>query len=210
MPPIDAQAILQFIAEKWAEMLITLAIGVVGWTLGKRRARGEWKKRQFFGRLNVSLNYINEGTLRIRTIFEKPLSAVFINQMAAEMVEKAARRTTEDNPILELPKQDYWFVNNEVLNSLAEFFCQAQIKRDLGLPATRGLYLICLTCEKAGDVRTQKVRAMMMRKEVLLNLPAEDPQLESPFHSTRIMTLRKLARDYAANPDHFIEMEIWQ
>ena len=80
--------------------------------------------------------------------------------------------------------------------------------RDAGKSVTKTTYLICLACECAGELRTRKVRAMMIQKSLLKNLPEEAPQFESPHHSTRWDTLRIMAEQYKSKPHRFIEMEI--
>ena len=69
-------------------------------------------------------------------------------------------------------------------------------------------YLICLTNECDGEVRTRKIRAMVIRKDRLLNLPKETPALESPNHTIRWTTLQQLQKAYLADSGNFIEAEI--
>ena len=203
-------AISRIIYDHWVKALVAAACMLAGWFLGKRRARAEWKKREFFNRLNVSLNTMEAGTLKLRTILEEPMNAVFLNQAAADLVIRAAKKTTPEDPILPIPEQDLWFVHNEVLNQLSERFCEGQIRHDMGMPVTSATYVIGLTCERAGDMRTQKVRAMMMQKDALLNLPEDMPTFERTSHETRFRTLQKLAERYRKSPEHFIEMVLCQ
>jgi hypothetical protein len=49
---------------------------------------------------------------------------------------------------------------------------------------------------------------MIIRKELLLNLPVAPPQFERPHHSTRFDTLKRLAVAYAKDPNLFLEVEI--
>ena len=161
------RALLEQLEDHWVKFVTAALFMGIGWFFGKRRARSEWQRKEFLDRLNVSLTTISEGTLRIRTIIEKSCRDVFLNVVAAEAINAAARKTTEENPILPLPEGDYWYYLNAVLNEIAEKFAAGQIKRDLGLPVETARYLICLTCERAGAMRTQKVRAMMVRRSLL-------------------------------------------
>ena len=194
--------------EHWVKFITAALFMGVGWFFGKRRAKSEWAKKEFLDRLNVSLTSIDDGTLKIRTIIEKACQEVFLNTVAAEAINAAARQTTEDNPLLPLGEDDYWYYLNAVLNEIAEKFAEGQIRRDLGLPVEVGTYLICLTCEKAGAVRTQKVRAMVVRKSLLANLPEKTPKFESPNHSTRWETLQFLAKTWKTAPHQFLEVEL--
>lgn len=180
----------------------------LGWFFGRRRARAEWKRREFFSRLNISLNSIENGKLLIRTLVEKNCDDVFLNAVATSTVVAAARKTTAKNPLLPLPAGDYWFYLNPILNELSERFSEGHLRRDMGLPVRIERYLICLTREVAGDIRTQKVRAMVVRKALLQQLPAEPPEFERPHHLNRWTTLQLLAAEYAARPEQFIELEL--
>ena len=194
--------------EHWVKFVTAALFMGVGWFFGKRRAKSEWAKKEFLDRLNVSLTSIDDGTLKIRTIIEKACQEVFLNTVAAEAINMAARQSTEEDPLLPLAEDDYWYYLNAVLNEIAEKFAEGQIRRDLGLPVEVGTYLICLTCEKAGAVRTQKVRAMLIRKSLLTKLPEKTPKFESPDHSTRWEALQFLAKSWKTAPHQFLEVEL--
>ena len=197
------------IVDHWVKFLTGLGFMAVGWLIGKRRARAEWRKKEFYGRLNVSLNILEPGQpLRIRTLIEKSCQDVFLNKVAVETVLAAARETTVSDPILPLPKEDYWYYLNAVLNELAEKFAVGTLKRDLGKPVSTAVYLICLTSEAAGDVKTRKVRAMTIRKDVLLALPETPPPFERESHHNRWDTLKVLAARYRTRPEQFLEVEL--
>ncbi len=206
--------------QQWLEQLLLkirdhstqlIAVSVftfIGWGFGRWRARRAWKNRDFLDRLNFSLNILQDGRLEIRTLLEKSCEEVFLNQSASERVLASAKQTTAANPFLPLPKADYWYYLNQVLNELAEKFATGPLKRDLKLPVTSASYLICLTSESAGEIRTRKIRAMIIRKEQLLTLPEEVPQLESPHHITRWETLQRMKAAYQKEPHLFLEMEL--
>lgn len=202
------ETLFEHFEEHWIKFVTAGLFMAVGWYFGKRRAQSEWARKEFLDRINVSLTSIDNGLLKIRTIIEKSCQDVFLNSVAAETINAAARKTTEENPVLPLAEDDYWYFLNAVLNEIAEKFAEGQIRRDLGLPVEVGTYLICLTCERAGAVRTQKVRAMIIRKNLLTNLPKEMPRFESPTHSTRWETLQFLAKSYRTTPHQFLEVEL--
>lgn len=208
------EAITKFIDDNWMKLVTGFALMILGWYFGKRKAHTDWQKREFLHRLNISLNLLlpdptQQGHfLQIRTILEKSCHDIFLNSVASDAVEKAARRTTPENPLLPLPQKDYWYYLNSVLNEVAEKFALGEIRRDLGLPVTRGKYLICLTCECAGEMRTRKIRAMVIQKQYLENLPGATPSMEHPSHVTRWETLRAMAVEYKKNPWQFLELEL--
>mgnify|MGYP006969376905 CR=1 FL=1 len=194
--------------DHWAKIATGLVFMVIGWYFGKRRAQASWAKKEFLDRLNISLNIIEDGKLLIRTMLEKRCEEVFLNRVAVDRVLRAAKETTAENPLLPLPKDDYWYYLNAVLNEIAEKFSAGQLKRDMGASVERVMYVICLTCECAGPMKTRKVRAMMIRKSLLEKLPEEQPQIESPHHVTRWDTLKKLAAAYKSSPHQFLDIEI--
>jgi hypothetical protein len=198
----------ELITDHWLKVVSAAALMLVGWWLGKRRARAQWQKKEFLNRLNISLNILRDGKLQIRTLSEKSLDEIFLNAVAVQKVLDAAQHTTEENPILPLADEDRWYLLNSVLNEVAEQYGAGYLHRDLGLPVTAERYLICLTRERAGEMKTHKVRAMLVRKAVLVDLADEAPELESPRHITRVETLRKMAEVYRKAPDHFMEVEI--
>jgi hypothetical protein len=200
--------IVQVLEEHGIKVLVGLVSIWVGWLFGRRRAQANWKKQEFLDRLNVSLNVIDDGTLKIRTLSEKRCEDVFLNSVAAETVQKLARQTTATDPLLPIPKDDQWYYLNAVLNELSEQFALGHIRRDLGVTVQTEAYLVCLTCEQFGEIRTRKVRAMVVRKSLLTNLPKEMPKLKASHHTTRWTTLQFMAAEYAKNPWRFLEVEL--
>lgn len=202
------QSLLRYFADNWPEILWIGAAASLASYFAGRRARARWQKRDFLDRLNVSLNSIEDGTLRIRTVLEMDCIDIFLNATAAKEIVKLAKQTTPTDSLIPIPKADCWQYLNAVLNEISERFSAGQIKRDLGIPVQRGDYLLCLTCERAGEIRTQKIRAMLVRKSLLVDLPADEPAYESPNHVTRWNTLKELAYQYELCPHRFMDMEI--
>ncbi|MBU0730397.1 MAG: hypothetical protein KKE17_05535 [Proteobacteria bacterium] len=202
------KSLVEYLWGNWPELLwIAVATGVASYLVAQR-ARTRWRKREFLDRLNVSLTRIEDGVLQIRTILETDCDGVFLNSSAVKTILDLAKKTTAADPILPIPKDDCWLYLNAVLNVISERFAIGQVKRDLGMSVERGEYLLCLTCERAGPVRTQKIRAMLLRKSMLTAIPMKEPLYESPSHATRWNTLQQLAEQYRANPHRFIEIDI--
>lgn len=204
------EAVIDLIMDNWIKAVVTAIVMLMAGWYGSYRANKNWAKREFYDRLNISLNIIEGGYLRIRTILEDPLPKIFLNKAAADMVLAAAKRTTEADPILPIKPKDRWFVHNEILNQISEQFNDALIRYDLGKPVDCAQYIIALTSEKAGDVRTRKVRAMLIKKKSLRNLGDTMPKLEASQHSVRWHTLKVIAERFEKNPDEFIEISICQ
>jgi hypothetical protein len=188
----------------------TILSFIVGRWWGNYRARLQWARKDFLGRIIVSVNLLNENRLRIRTIMERTLEEMFPNALIVEKVRAAALKTTVDNPMMPIDKEDCWFILNFVLNNVAEHFTDGIIKMDAGLPVTKTTYALFLTSEMVGEERIRKVRAMMLRKDLLENFPYPDsmPELENAWHGDRIVTLRRAAAMYRTNPELFLFLEV--
>ena len=202
------ESLVSYLADNWPELVwIVMAAGLAAY-FASRRSYFQWAKREFLNRLNVSLTYVEDGTLKIRTMLEMDVAQVFLNASAAKRLVILARQTTDDNPLIPLPKEDCWYYLNAVLNEISERYSLGHLKCDLGLPVTRARYIICLTCETAGTSRTHKIRAMLVRKDLLENLPNDQPHFESPTHMTRWNTLYTLAKKWKQQPESFLELEL--
>ena len=122
----------------------------------------------------------------------------------------AGRRKSVWVPV---PSEDRWYLLNFVLNAVSERFSNEYLVYDAGKPLRPVPYLLFLTCEVVGPDRIRKVRAMLVRKEVLESFPYPDPdappRLEQDWHKDRVTTLRKAAAVYRTEPDHFLEVEVY-
>jgi hypothetical protein len=126
-------------------------------------------------------------------------------------VRDAALRTTPESPVLPIAPADRWYLLNFVLNAVAERFTGGLVRYDAGQTVTPVTYLIFLTCEVLGPDRIRKVRAMLLRKELVEAFPYLDamPQFEQPWHRDRILTLRRAVELYKREPDNFLPLEIY-
>jgi hypothetical protein len=188
----------------------TIASFLLGRWLGTFQARRAWKRKEFLDRLNVSLNAFHDGKLLIRTVLERPLDEIFHNELAVKKIREACRKTTAENPFLPLRPKDCWFLLNFVLNAVAEHFSAGAVRREAGEPVRAVRFALFLTCEVVEAGRIRKVRAMMIRPELLREFPypVKMPELEQPWHDVRVRTLRQAADLYRKQPDHFLEVEL--
>jgi hypothetical protein len=208
LPPEIVQRIIATIIIFFAT---TVASFVFGRWWGKYLARRQWEKKQFLGRVTVSLNTLADGWLKIRTIFERSLEEVFLNPVAISKVRAASLQTTVNNPLLPMEPADRWFLLNFVLNAVAERFSDGLVRHDAGENCRTVPYLIFLTCEVVGEDRIRKVRAMMIRKDVLEDFPRfdqKDVKFEQTWHEDRMVTLRRAAEVLKKEPDNFLKLEI--
>ena len=88
-----------------------------------------------------------------------------------KIVKKAIKASTEDNPLLIFPEDEAWYVLNATLNQIISHFTKGTLKKDMGIPVTSQLYTFCFTFEKEGGIRMQKVRVLLIQKNLLKNFP---------------------------------------
>jgi hypothetical protein len=205
------------VREHWVGVVASLGWVLIGIWWVRRRASQAWNKKEFLDRLNVSLNLIEDGKLLIRTLLETSIDSVMLNKVASDRVLSASRKTTPKDPILPVEAKEAWFLLNAVLNEVAERYSYWEIVRDASHVHTsvrrpvQVAYLLCLTCEaygEVGELRTRKIRAMMIRRDLLENLPAEAPEFEHPRHSLRWETLKTLAEAWKTRKDYFLEIRL--
>jgi len=197
-----------FLDQPLVKAILPLLTLVLGWYGRKYLDYFKWRRRQFLSRLNVSLNTVEDGTLKIRTVFEKSLDEIFLNTYATGIVAAAGEKTTPDDPIVPLPESETWHILNSLLNAVAEEFKEGAVRRDMGLPVRVERYYLCLTREKADDIKQDKLRAMMIKQDLLKSFPKTDLKLESPHHSLRVQTLRQMAAALEKRPQLFRSIEI--
>jgi hypothetical protein len=197
-----------YLSGNWPELVwIIIVAGFASYYAG-RKSRTRWKQRDFLDRLNVSLTSIDQGFLKIRTLFEMDVDEVFLNGVASSKIVALAKRTTTADPFIPIAKDDVWYYLNPVLNEISERYSLGYLQADAGRAVTNERYLLCLTCERAGAVRTQKIRGMVVRQGLLKALPEEEPAYESPSHVTRWKTLQQMAQRYRDRPEDFLIVEL--
>lgn len=202
------EGLVEWLQGNWVKAVGSLGLLALGWVVGRWRAQQRWRSKEFLDRLNFSLNLIEVGVLRIRTLIEKDCDDVFLNREALVRLRRVVGKTTPEDPLIPIYREEVWYYLNAALNEVSEKFAEGHLRRDNGLAVTTSRYLLCLTNEADGEVRTRKMRVMLIRKELLENLPADAPRLESPSHATRWRTLQQMAKAYRQTPFKFIEVEL--
>jgi hypothetical protein len=176
-----------------------IGIAIIWW-----RRRGEWRRKQFMGQVNFSLNYARNGRLMMRTLLESPAAEVWLNQYGVKMVQTAAESAGVEQPFLTLrDPADQAFVNRAVLNVLSERFAESFVCEAAGLPVhTRG-FIFGITYEQYPDMRTLKLRVLLIEENALTELFAPDAEgrvkadgltLKSTTYKARLDTLKVLYR----------------
>lgn len=174
-------------------------------------AQRKMDRLNFLDRINVSLNLVIDGKLKIRTVFERSLEEVVHNRHVREELQDAAlKASVSSDPIVRVSDDHSWFVLNCVLNSIAERFSSGTFREQRGLPVERENFAFWITCEPATHRRERKIRVFMMEEKLLRKFPFADdmPELESEKHQDRVHALRRSCEVFQSEPNLFSHIEI--
>jgi len=162
------------------------------------RRRLQWHKKEFLGYVNFSLNYAVGPNLCMRTLVELPAAEVWLNQHGVRMVGNAAQKATLEQPYIAMKNpKDQQFLNRAVLNVLSSRFAETYIAAALGVPVRTSTFLYAITCEKYEEIRTLKIRVLIMAEQTLIELfgPANrsaELVINNIVYRSRLQTLRLL------------------
>lgn len=193
-----AMGLSEFVND-WASVIgFLITWGGLLYVYLKKRSR--WARKNFTEQVNFSLNYIENGRLQLRTLLEDTALRVWLNEFGVKKVLSAADRTTVEQPFMSLDDpDDMAYLLRAVLNVLSERFAEVFLARAMGNQVPTREFIFGITCEKYGDLQTQKVRVMLIRRQVLEEMfadptVAEGLELAMPTHRDRITTLREMHR----------------
>jgi hypothetical protein len=185
---------------------VALAATWLGILLVFMQKRRHWGKKQFLGRVNLSVNYVLDGRLAMRTLGERDASAIWPNEYGVSLVTRAAHKTTLDQPFIRLRDQkDVAFINRAVLNAVSEQFAPAYLAQALGVPVRTATFLFALTYERYENIRTLKLRVLLIEEEPLRRLfgPAQEVNrldVKDAVYANRLQTLRLMHELYVKDP----------
>lgn len=186
------QTLIDWISENWIKFLSMLTFLTVIPTY--LRARYVWRKRQFLTRINFSLNFFDGDTLRFRTIRECDVAHALLNNAhAIRVLLKTARGERPGAFLLFADKEEAWTILNTLLNELSSQFAEGFFARSMAMPTQSQRYYLGLTCEKHGDLKSTKIRLMLVPKQALETIDQRvDVLFEQPHHHIRLMTLKEM------------------
>jgi len=188
--------ILNVLRDNGFEIALSVISFAIGGFFGQVQGWRQYARRTFYDRLNVSLNFVADGRFAIRTLLERSGSEVFRNAHMLRRVMRAAERTDVD-ALLDLPDDEYWYYLNAVLNAISEQFAEGYVRQEAGLSDQVQTYLLFLTSENDPSVRQRKVRAMLIRESLLLDVAdGPPPTFRNPFHEARWNTLKMAAVEW--------------
>lgn len=159
------------------------------------RKRADWSRKQFLTQVNFSLTYVAGGKIAMRTLMETTAQRVWLNDLGVKKVARAAAKTTHDQPFVGLgDPADMDFVYRAVLNLLSEKFAEAYLAETLGLPVASQEYLFAVTFERYSDIRTLKLRVLLVSEKDLERYFGPDGRVELPndIYKARLKTMRAM------------------
>ena len=174
--------------------------------------RRDWKNKEFLGQVNFSLN-VFEDTLLIRTLLEAETREVWPNAYGVGLLRTASKRTTAAQPFIVLPnKVDREYLFRAVKNSLSELCPGAFIASALGVPVKRGTFRFALTCERYPEIRTVKLRVLLVEEHALRDWCAPGGKASqlpmSKYYRTRLVTLYAMYELLLKNSDDLGRIEL--
>lgn len=182
--------------EHWGTVALVLTWAGIGLVWVRRR--WQWANKEFLSQVNFSINYVGpDGRLAMRTLLETTAADVWLNEHGVRLVAAAAGRTTAEQPFIDLTETaDRDFVNRAVLNVLSEKFADSYLAAALGLPVAVGLFRFAITCERYGEMRTLKLRVLLVEEGTLLRAFGPDASAAkltpNPIHAVRLRTLQAI------------------
>jgi hypothetical protein len=159
----ELKAIWEFLLEHWGTIgLVATWLGII---IVYTRNRADWRSKRFRELVNFSLNYVEDGRLKLRTLHETSVAGVWLNEYGVQRVLKAAERTTATQPFIILDTAgDMDFIKRAVVNVISAKFADTFVARSLGVPVKVATYCFAITFENLADMRTRKFRVLFIEK----------------------------------------------
>jgi hypothetical protein len=172
---------------------ILLAVTWIGLGYAWWKRRRAWRNKEFLGQVNFSVNLF-EDTLKMRTLLETDTTQVFPNAYGVGLLRRAAERTTLGDPFIRLADPaDRDYLHRAVKNALSELCPAAFVAAALGGKVLRGTFLFAITCERYPEIRTIKLRVLVVEQNALREWCAPGGKGEqlpmTGYYRTRMQTL---------------------
>lgn len=189
--------LIEYVKAYGGAFSLAITWAAIAWVYLAKRSN--WSRKQFLTHVNFSLNYVLDGRLVMRTLVEVPATDVWLNDLGVRKVHKAAGRTTPDQPFVSLPDpDDMAFLYRAVLNVFSEKFADAYVAQSMGLPVESATYWFAITMERYEDIRTLKLRVLLVEQRALgtvfAPVPPDGKKVDVPnaMYGARLRTLQAM------------------
>lgn len=200
-------ALLGISAEILEASSALLGIIVAGFsaTFGFPLAMLLYRKRQFLDHITYSCNTLlcedDTYTLQIRTPEVLPVSDLLpVNTVFSLKLLLAIRRCTSDNPFIIMSDRDMDVLQPCIINGLSRIFAEGIMANAQGRVVEKTIFLIAITFEKYGAIRSRKIRVMIATANQLQQISKQEfrgaVRFEEEHHSDRMRTLYAMAERY--------------
>ncbi len=98
------------------------------------------------------------------------------------------------SPFVSLPDRSLLTWNNQLVNEVSSIVAAGHIAADMGLPVRTMTYVMTLVVEQTTEGTSRKIRALLIRKDVLKSLvTTPEPTFEHKSYLIRWRTLLQMA-----------------
>jgi len=207
-------AVYEFVKPHFAT--IALLLTWVGLGLAWWQRRKQWQRKEFLTQVNFSLNLFGE-TLAMRTLLEVETTAVWPNAHGVRLLHAAAARTSDGDPFIRLAvAADRDYLHRAIKNALSQLCPTAFIAAALGEKVKTGTFLFAVTCERYAEMRTIKLRVILIEQSALRDWCEPGGKAEklpmSVYYRTRLRTLQAMyemdRKAQAGGPEELGQVEL--
>ncbi len=178
---------------------LVLSLGVIRYFVNLY----EFRRRTFFNQIVIGVNILErraDGSiaLKLRTLIEGNLGEILDNPILEGLVRDAAKKCTEDNPVIELSDAaDHALLLTKIQNAISRIFAKEYVLIMLGAKFDVRWVDFVVTCERYGGIKATKIRVLIYAGhdlELVGEKHRESIVLEAPHHRDRVRTLATVAR----------------
>ena len=166
-----------------------------------------YKGKRFLDHITYSVNMLDTGgesrQLRIRTPAIVPRNDLLpSNPLFKWKLGRAIYRCTEEDPFIRLDAKAMNVMIPAIVNGLSMQFGDRILQEAVGQEVRREKLWLAVTCEKYGNIKSQKIRVIIASQDVLdeaATFAAGEEQtrvqVEETYHKDRLTTLYSMKRE---------------
>ena len=197
---------MEIVYDILQEMLkVLVGLGLAG-AIAYYIAYRELMKRAFWGRITFSLITFQDekqDNIVIDTLLDKGVSEVWVNnRVLLGSVRKAAEQCSPEKPWLWIEGPTMYQVKSGLRHQLSSHFSQGAIEKAMGFPVEHTSFLVCLCAVHSEHSNSQKLRAFVIKEEVLKQVATHLEELHSsdPGREAVLNSLAKIWQRYQEEP----------
>lgn len=168
-----------------------------------------YKKKKFLDHITYNYNrFVKLGDacshrLELRTPQLLPIGDILPNNLMFKLkLHAAIRKCSRTNPLIQMSDKDMDILMPAIINGLSMIFGSGMMTDNPGQEVD---YLLAVTYEKYGSIKSQKIRVLIVTPETLKRIDNAGLawiKFEESQHSDRIATLKTIARIRQEDPNN--------